>query len=284
MPPPEHDDHDEHLLRAIRSEAPDPADAGDHGADPGRTRDAELARLGRIVRSLSDDDVARDEPPPAVWEGIAARAGGAPGVEPDLPGPPRVPEAGTSRAPASDVGAPPGVPDVPAVPPGGATVPPPEAATGAVPLRARRRPGPPRWLLGAAAAAAALVIVVAVVATWGGDDEPTVVASAQLEPLPGQPVRDEAQPVEARVFETDDGLELDLPLSGLPTPAGFYEVWLIDPNVEGMVSLGPARADGRYAVPADIDVAAFPIVDVSVEPPDGVPTHSGVSVLRGTLA
>jgi Anti-sigma-K factor rskA len=61
-------------------------------------------------------------------------------------------------------------------------------------------------------------------------------------------------------------------------------VWLIDPNVEGMVSLGPARSDGTYAVPPDIDVAAFPIVDVSVEPPDGVPTHSGVSVLRGTLA
>ena len=61
-------------------------------------------------------------------------------------------------------------------------------------------------------------------------------------------------------------------------------MWLIDANVEGMVSLGPARSDGIYAVPSDLDVAAFPIVDVSVEPPDGNPTHSGVSVLRGTLA
>ena len=155
-----------------------------------------------------------------------------------------------------------------------------------MPLHARRRYSPARWLLGAAAAAVAVVlVVVGVVASRDGDDEPIVVASARLEPLPDQPTGD-AIPVEARVVEGDDGLELDLPLagSGLPAPDGFYEVWLIDPNVEGMVSLGPARTDGRYAVPADVDVAAFPIVDVSVEPPDGLPTHSGVSVLRGTLA
>jgi hypothetical protein len=49
------------------------------------------------------------------------------------------------------------------------------------------------------------------------------------------------------------------------------------------VSLGPARTDGRYQIPPDVDVGAFPVVDVSIEPPDGVPTHSGVSALRGTL-
>jgi hypothetical protein len=51
-----------------------------------------------------------------------------------------------------------------------------------------------------------------------------------------------------------------------------------------MVSLGPVRSDGRYEIPAAVDVSAFPIVDVSIEPADGVPTHSGRSVLRGTLS
>lgn len=51
-----------------------------------------------------------------------------------------------------------------------------------------------------------------------------------------------------------------------------------------MISLGPVREDGIHDVPADIDVDQFPIVDVSVEPGDGNPVHSGNSILRGTLA
>ncbi|HEX5366505.1 MAG TPA: anti-sigma factor [Acidimicrobiales bacterium] len=61
-------------------------------------------------------------------------------------------------------------------------------------------------------------------------------------------------------------------------------MWLIDEDVRGMVSLGPSRPDGRYAVPSGVDAGRFPVVDVSLEPPDGDPTHSGTSVLRGTLA
>jgi hypothetical protein len=245
MPPPEHDDPDERTLRAIRS--PGPADAP--GPGPASADEAQLARLGGIVRSLSDDDMARNEPPPHLWAGIAERTGHA--VEAEPAGPPR-------PAPPADL----------------------------LPLRRtrRRRPGRVPILVGAAAAAAVLVVIGVSVAREG-DDNPVVVASARLEPLPDQPAGD-ARPVDARVVEHDGGLQLDLDLddSGLPPPAGFYEVWLIEPNIEGMVSLGPARADGTYTVPSDIDVAAFPIVDVSVEPPDGVPTHSTVSVLRGTLA
>jgi anti-sigma-K factor RskA len=151
--------------------------------------------------------------------------------------------------------------------------------------RARRHRSTRAWALVGAAAAALVVVLVGIVVTRdGGDDGETVVASARLEPLPDEPTGS-ARPVEARVVETADGRRLDLSLpDGLPAPAGFYEVWLIDPDVEGMVSLGPARSDGTYAVPSDLDVTAFPIVDVSVEPPDGNPTHSGVSVLRGTLS
>ena len=58
---------------------------------------------------------------------------------------------------------------------------------------------------------------------------------------------------------------------------------MIDPEVSQLVSLGPLREDGLYDLPAGLDPEAFPIVDVSVEPIDGDPTHSGDSLLRGQL-
>jgi len=59
---------------------------------------------------------------------------------------------------------------------------------------------------------------------------------------------------------------------------------MIDTDVTRLVSLGPVRADGTYDLPPGLDPAQFPVVDVSVEPLDGDPTHSGDSVLRGELA
>jgi hypothetical protein len=88
----------------------------------------------------------------------------------------------------------------------------------------------------------------------------------------------------AAVVDRDGAEELTLDASVPDAADGFYEVWLIDEAVDGMVSLGPLRADGRYPIPAGVDVRAFPVVDVSIEPPDGEPTHSGRSVLRGVLA
>ncbi len=50
-----------------------------------------------------------------------------------------------------------------------------------------------------------------------------------------------------------------------------------------MQSLGPIDGSGRVALPDGLDPALYATVDISVEPLDGVPTHSGQSVLRGTL-
>ncbi len=58
---------------------------------------------------------------------------------------------------------------------------------------------------------------------------------------------------------------------------------MIDEGVTRLVSLGPLRPDGTYDLPDTIDPRDFPVVDVSVEPVDGDPTHSGDSRLRGTL-
>ena len=78
-------------------------------------------------------------------------------------------------------------------------------------------------------------------------------------------------------------LQLRLDTADLDAGDGFLEVWVIDSAVERLVSLGPLRPDGVYDLPAGLDPAEFPVVDVSVEPIDGDPTHSGNSVLRGVL-
>ncbi len=76
-----------------------------------------------------------------------------------------------------------------------------------------------------------------------------------------------------------------LTVSGLPPVGGggFYEVWMLR-DATHLVALGSFRvgADGRARV--DLPVTAsprrFPVLDISREPADGDPAHSGHSVLR----
>ncbi len=73
--------------------------------------------------------------------------------------------------------------------------------------------------------------------------------------------------------------------AGLPRPDGFYEVWLLDVDGERLVALGAldASGQGRLTVPDGVEIAEYPVVDVSLEPDDGDPGHSGNSILRGDL-
>ena len=63
-------------------------------------------------------------------------------------------------------------------------------------------------------------------------------------------------------------------------------MWLLDRDAKRLISLGPLGPGrtGSYVLPVSIDLAEFPVVDVSVEPADGNPAHSGVSAVRGPLA
>ncbi|MFN0090577.1 MAG: anti-sigma factor, partial [Acidimicrobiales bacterium] len=88
----------------------------------------------------------------------------------------------------------------------------------------------------------------------------------------------------AELTVRDGRYELVVRLSNVAAPGDAYlELWLIDRSVEGLVSLGPYHGDGGYPLPASVAPGAFPVVDVSIEPVDGAPTHSGRSVLRGVL-
>ncbi|WP_413813397.1 anti-sigma factor domain-containing protein [Curtobacterium flaccumfaciens] len=63
------------------------------------------------------------------------------------------------------------------------------------------------------------------------------------------------------------------------------EVWMMRPDLGGLVSVGSLDGDqGRFTVPPGLDTAEFRVVDVTAEADDGDPTHSGDSIVRGTLS
>ncbi len=86
------------------------------------------------------------------------------------------------------------------------------------------------------------------------------------------------------VVERDGRRLLEVQLDAARLDDAYYEVWLLEPSVEGLVPLGvtqPGRA--TFEIPAGLDLRRYPLVDVSVEPLDGDPAHSGDSVVRGEL-
>ncbi|NQX26752.1 anti-sigma factor [Microbacteriaceae bacterium VKM Ac-2854] len=140
------------------------------------------------------------------------------------------------------------------------------------------------WVAGVAVAATIGLIVSLIGGLWWRatpSDPGTVVARATLAALPAWT----GAVGRADVEDYPDGRrELVLHLEA-PAPAdGYLEVWLLAPDASRLVSVGVlAGADGRFALPSDLDLAAYPLVDVSAEPDDGDPQHSGDSIVRGEL-
>ncbi|QGG95950.1 anti-sigma factor [Actinomarinicola tropica] len=214
--------------------------------------DDELAELRALGRRAGSEPVGWEAPPADLWARIAAEAGVDAGVDQPSHADDRTVEPEDDDGPLATGG------------PG--TV---------VPLRpARRQP----LFLAAAAALVLLAGVAAVALMSDREPEQTVLASSELDLLPGDAEG------RAELVEVDGRLRLKVDLEGVDADDGFLEVWVIDPDVTQLISLGPVRDDGTYDLPATIDPEAFPIVDVSIEPLDGDPTHSGNSVLRGQLS
>ncbi len=242
---------------------------------------AELASLQRVVHAGRAEAPAVTAPGPGVWAAIHAELGLSDEVAAD-------PLAGARDGARGDTAAEDSAgtaadPTGSAVGPrgddgagrGGATV---------VDLDARRRRprrGVPYPL---AAAAAAAALVVGGVSVWGAqrlglEPDPTVLATAELEPLAGYTARGSAE-----VDERPDGTRQLVVRTDPADVDGFKEVWLLAPDAQRMVSLGVMAGDEAvFVLPENLDVGEFPVVDVSNEPIDGDPTHSGDSIVRGVL-
>ena len=106
-----------------------------------------------------------------------------------------------------------------------------------------------------------------------------VVARAPLTPLPTHTGGGDAQ-----VEQLPDGTrQLMIRLSN-DHIAGFRGVWVGSADLSKMVSLGVLDNDsGIFTIPAGIDLAQYPIVDISDQPYNGDPAHSADSIARGTL-
>ena len=156
--------------------------------------------------------------------------------------------------------------------------PPPRLETDrAVTIRAPRRR--PRWPLGAAAAAAAAAATAVVLVVSGGGERTPASRTIELRALRGVPG--------AATLEVS-GDTAELHGAGMP-PSGahdYYEAWLQDSEGR-MISMGTFRVkrDGSLdtQMPVAVDLSRYDLVDVSLEPDDGNPAHSGRSVMRARI-
>ena len=154
------------------------------------------------------------------------------------------------------------------------------AAAPAPPTPAARRR---RWW--AWALAAAFVIVAGGgVGTWAVLQQfsATEVAQASLAPFPAHVGAEGSAVVE----ESRDGsLAVHVRLSADDAPDTYREVWLITADANALVSLGVLDGDeATFPVPRGVDLRDYVLVDVSQEPVDGDPAHSGDSIVRGELS
>ena len=148
-------------------------------------------------------------------------------------------------------------------------------------LARRRR----RWVTPVAAAVIGLAVGAgAVVIAQNRTDEVTVEATAPLTPVPGGPLSGDQQIGEAEIVAAGNGQQVRVQAADLPATTNDYEVWLFGDDGK-MVSLGTLNdGSGTFTVPQGISTQEYRVVDVSDEPPDGVPTHSGVSLVRGQFS
>jgi len=212
---------------------------------------AELSRVTRLGRdSLADGPLSA--PRPEVWAGVAAELG----LAADLRPPARLGPA-MEPVPLAELGLP---------------------AEPWPPARPRRRLVP---LL--AAAAAAVLLVAAGVAGWQllRPVPPEILATAALDAFPDWP----GASGRAEVERLPDGSRVvRLSIAAPDRPGDYREAWLITQDATALVSLGVVDSSTTVlAIPDDIDLARYDLVDVSAESFDGDPAHSGDSIVRGRL-
>lgn len=235
---------------------------------------ADYAALRRTVNAVKSppDPSGLSTPGPNVWAGIHRELGLSASLERD-PLAAAAPDAGTAqrgKGPAA-------VRRLPVDRPSSAH------RAEAPPVKGRGRAGrSARWWqrTGTWMAAAAAAVLVAFGALWVVNREPRELAGADL-----APVAQHSATGSAKVVQQPDGsrrLEVRLDKD---EARGYQEVWLIAPDLSRLVSVGVMNAEtGTFDVPAGLDLAEYPIVDVSDEPVDGNPAHSSDSIVRGTLS
>lgn len=227
----------------------------------------QLREAAQIARTTLGES-ALLEPSAAVWAGIHRELGLAADVRPPAP----TPISSHPDAAALDQ-----------VPAAAAAVDAPAPVVSMADARVRRstlrRVAAPVLAVAAVAAAATTVAL-----SWDAlrpSPAPVTVAAAELQALPAW----DGASGDAVVTESASGERIvSIDLASVSAGEGVREVWLLTPEVDGLISLGLLEGDsGEFVIPDGIDLAEYPIVDISLEPVDGDPAHSGDSIVRGAL-
>jgi len=218
---------------------------------------AEMSHAVTVARSTMDD-MELEAPPSRVWDAIADELGldAALGADPLVTGSEDRPLTAAAPQPeATDEGG------------------------SRRELRPRRR-SRAIWVL---AASVALIVAVGT-GLWAGlvSLSPTSIASATLDAFPDHPDAVGS----AEVDEARDGTRtLTVSLEGAAESDDYREVWLIRNDGQALISLGVLEDEtGRFPIPPGVDLAEYDLVDISFEPVDGDPAHSGDSIVRGQLS
>lgn len=254
----EHSDPEALALVALGEPVTDPRII-DHLAQCASCRlEIEALRSTVSVARSSIGEAELQAPPARVWQSVRAELGLSADLEPPV-----------VAAPAA-VGA--------------DAVPTPPAPVVALDAARARRSGIRRLIVPVAASAAAAALVAGGVLWWGAAaprDAGQLIASARLDALPDWP----AATGQATVAERADGERVvQVSLDAEVGEGVVREVWLLTDDAEGLISLGLLTGrSGEFLVPSTVDLAEFSLVDISAEPLDGDPTHSGDSIVRGAL-
>ena len=262
-------------LIALGEPAGTPRD-DDHVADCADCQ-SELEQLARAVDlARLDGPLTLEQPPPGVWDQIAAAvaddmATAPPPMAPAEPAPSAMASASAEPAPAAGAE------------PAAAAEPVARAAASRVRREQRRRR---RLTVALAGLAAGLIIGVGgavAVAQLTSAPATRVVAQIELRSLPQFPQWQGA----TGTAELQDNGAAQLLSVGVTAPrlAGFYEVWLLGKDGTSMISLGdlnPAHT-GTFTLPAGVDLGFYSRIDVSLQPFNGSTIHSRTSVVRGSL-
>ena len=278
----QHPDPDDLALIALgedRGEA-----IADH-VDGCATCQEEIAAFATTVGLAELANYGEDAPPPGehVWLAIANELGfsGATSTA-------TMKDASATASPAmsdsGDAGRPElngGGPALRSVPGSGTGVPTGPAVAAPQPDRRRSR-----WVAPLAAIVVGVAIGAgAVIIAQNRSNNETIEAIAPLTPVDTGPLAADAgrQLGEAELVAVPAGNQVRVNAADLPATGNSYEVWLF--GDEGtMVSLGTlSDGVGTFTVPNGIDPQVYRVVDVSEEPPDGKPAHSGVSLVRGAF-
>ncbi len=146
-----------------------------------------------------------------------------------------------------------------------------------VPIGQHRRPFAKKYAALLIAASLIAVTAAGILTLRRGDTNDTVIERAVLKPLGTN------ADGEVALIRHNGRLELRVNAKLPPRPGHYYELWLANRKVSGLVSLGPLEPGRLYNLPPGMQLNRFPLVDVSIEAEDGNPLHSSKSVLRGDL-